>query len=91
MESLKSHIRTKVHSNVGNVKDLTYADIVHLRMKVQDQLITFREKKQWFKYPEQSLEFMQHWRNARKITSQMWLNLQIIFVLLRRQSIENLG
>ena len=43
MESLKSHHIIKVLLNVGNVKDPTCTDIVHLRMKVQGQLIIIQE------------------------------------------------
>ena len=39
MESLKSHIRIKVHTNVGNVKDLTCVDLNVLPLGSYDVLI----------------------------------------------------
>ena len=41
--------KTENHSNVGDVEDPTCARNVHLRMRMQGQLTTFKRPKQWVK------------------------------------------
>ena len=76
----ENHNKKEDHSNAGNVEEPTCTGIVHLRMRMKFQLTTFKRKKQWVKQQGLSLGFMQHQRTAKQITSQLWLNLQVILL-----------